>query len=496
MLSEVEARYSSSKTPRPLFHYLYPHTSFRAMKCSLLYFLTLLAATFFLSCGGSGIETISLSAPGRNTLKVKIDVKTSRKSSLWIEYWQQGDSLKKYTTFHSAAGTRHPLVLTNLHPGSKYQYQIISSDGGTETRSKQYDFKTPAYPMWIQDFFRVVSPDSTVIPPTFKEGFVLISRRETPGIIFLLDSKGDIRWYHQVNGTGFKTTHFTRNKTILSILGTEEYPTSYGNEILELSMTGDTITHLKKGQGDFRETIHHEIVLNKKSEIVTLSVQTRIMDLTSVGGTAKDTVKSDGILVLDRKGKKVWSWSVFDVLDPLKDPQIMAEKKDWMHANSVNFDTDGNYLISFYNNGQIWKLNARTGKVIWKFGRNGDFAMPKEGVFDQGHAVHRNAEGDIMLFDNGTSREQTRTLTFKLDEKNKTASLTRQIILPKEIYTARMGSAYLVAPDAILQCSSKTNIIVLTNAAGRFLWMLKSQVMPYRAEFVPGNLVAPYLVND
>jgi arylsulfate sulfotransferase len=39
------------------------------------------------------------------------------------------------------------------------------------------------------------------------------------------------------------------------------------------------------------------------------------MDLTSVGGTAKDTVKSDGILVLDRKGKKVWSWSVFDVLD-------------------------------------------------------------------------------------------------------------------------------------------------------------------------------------
>ncbi|WP_426295638.1 aryl-sulfate sulfotransferase [Dyadobacter endophyticus] len=465
------------------------------MKCILLNFLIFLAGMFLTGCGGSGIETISLSAPGRNTLKVKIDVKTTHKNSLRINYWTKSDSLTKYTTPSSPEGTEHALVLTNLRPSSQYLYQIISTNGGAETSSKVYDFKTPGYPVWIQDFFRVIAPDPAVLPQTFKEGFVLIARRETPGIIFMLDSKGEVRWYHQVNGTGFKTTHFTHNKTILSILGTEEYPTSYGNEILELSMTGDTLLHLKKGEGDFRETVHHEIILNPKSEIVTLSVQTRIMDLTSVGGTAKDTVKSDGIIVLDRKGKKVWSWSVFDVLDPLKDPKIMQEKKDWMHANSVNFDTDGNYLVSFYNNGQVWKIDAKTGKVIWKFGKKGDFVIPEEGIFDQGHAVHKNAEGDLMLFDNGTSREQTRTLTFRLDEKSKTAAVTRQIILPKEIYTARMGSAYLVTGETILQCSSKTNTVVLTNREGRFLWMLKSRIMPYRAEFIPGNLVAPYLVN-
>lgn len=38
--------------------------------------------------------------------------------------------------------------------------------------------------------------------------------------------------------------------------------------------------------------------------------------------------------------------------------------------------------------------------------------------------------------------------------------------------------------DAILQCSSKTNTVLLTNKAGRFLWMLKSNIMPYRAEFI------------
>jgi hypothetical protein len=58
-----------------------------------------------------------------------------------------------------------------------------------------------------------------------------------------------------------------------------------------------------------------------------------------------------------------------------------------------------------------------------------------------------------------------------------------------------MGSAYLVGGNAVLHCSSKTNSIVLTNLSGRFLWALKSRIMPYRAEFVPQELVAPYLVN-
>jgi arylsulfate sulfotransferase len=451
---------------------------------------------FQTSCSTTGeIETISMSAPDRNTLKVQIDVKTKDKTDAWIEYWQKGDSLKLFISPVSTQSNGHRLVLTNLRPKKEYDYRIVTKQEGKETKSKSYSFSTPGYPMWIQDFFKVTAPDSSVIPKVFKEGYVLISRRETPGIIFILDYKGDIRWYHQVNGTGFKTVHFTQNKTLLSILGTEEYPTSYGNEILEISMTGDTLLHLKKGEKDFKETIHHEIILNDQNQIVTLSVQKKIFDLSKVGGAKQDTVKSDGILVLDRQGKKVWSWSVFDELNPIDDKKILEEKKDWMHANSVSFDKDGNYLISFYNNGQIWKLDAKSGKVIWKFGRGGDFAISREGIFDQGHAVHRTSSGELMLFDNGTSKQLSRTLAFKLDETTKKSELTTNINLPVSIYTARMGSAYQIDRDAVLHCSSKTNTVVLTNKAGRFLWMLKSSIMPYRAEFIKGDQLLPYIVN-
>ena len=189
----------------------------------------------------------------------------------------------------------------------------------------------------------------------------------------LLNVKGEIVWSYHSPTTGFKVVRFTKNHSLICITGTKENDPGYGNAILELSLKGDTLLYLKKGQKDFQQTIHHEILLNSKNQVVTLSREERIINLISKGGLAKDTVVGDGILVLDRQGRQVWKWTVFDKLDPLLDDKIIANKKDWMHANSIAFDKDGNYLISFYNNGQIWNVNATTGNVNWKFGRNGDF---------------------------------------------------------------------------------------------------------------------------
>jgi hypothetical protein len=458
-----------------------------------VFFLFLLSACSN-QCEEQIIE-IKLSAPDRNSLRVNADVELKQPLDVSIEYWIKGKEKQPSRTPVSTNKKHHRIVMTNLKPKQQYQYRVITKTSNCEAISKTYDFKTSDFPMWIQDFFKVYAPDPKVIPTTFKEGYMLIYRREIPGIIFIIDAKGAIRWYHQVDGTGFKTTHFTQNKTFLSILGNDEYPTSYGNEILEVSLNGDTLLHLKKGEKDFKQTIHHEIILNKQNQVVTLCVEQKVMDLSKYGGTRQDTVKSDGILVLDRNGKKVWSWKVFDELDPLKDKNLMRDKKDWMHANSLSFDKDGNYLISFYNNGQIWKLDAKTGKVIWKFGKDGDFKMPLGSTFDQGHSVHMNNQGNLMLFDNGTSKKLSRTLVFKLNESDKTSQLVTETKLPQEIYNDRMGSSYLVADTTILQCTSKRHTVVLTNFKGTFLWMLKSSIMPYRVEFIPKEKLAPYIEN-
>ncbi len=104
----------------------------------------LITGLVLFGCNGTGIETIGLSAPGRNTLKVRMDVKTTGDCALRIEYWRKSDSLHKFTSPQSPIGTDHALVLTNLRPKSEYLYHVISSANGKETTSKIYDFEPPA----------------------------------------------------------------------------------------------------------------------------------------------------------------------------------------------------------------------------------------------------------------------------------------------------------------------------------------------------------------
>lgn len=439
------------------------------------------------------VTGINLSSPGNNPIRVRAEVNTISPVEIAVEYWPSGAPDSIYITSFDSSGTLHYPVLTNLQPQRTYKYQVISRNNGCTSRTKEYDFTTSAMPLWLEDLSRVICPDTSVLPTEFSKGYVMVYRRETPGLISILDAEGKTRWYHQVNGTGFKVAHFTQAGNILAILGTEDYQTSYGNEILELSLTGDTLLHLKKGESDFLQTIHHEIFSDHKDHIVVISSEEKIMNLSSKGGGKADTVKSDGIRVFDRKGRLVWNWSVFDVLDPLTDKNIAKDKSDWMHANSLCQDKDGNYLLSFYNNGQIWKIDASTGKLLWKFGKGGDFELPANAAFDNSHAIHITSNGNLMLFDNGTTKKLSRTLEFSLDEKLYKAKLVNEILLPVDVYSERMGSAYYVNDTSVLHTASKRNTVVLTNMKGRFLWALRTGTTPYRAEFLTASQLSPYI---
>ena len=348
----------------------------------------------------------------------------------------------------------------------------------------------------IKDSLSVTCADVSLLPPVFQKGYVMVYRREVPGSIVLLDVKGNIVWAYQSADAGFKVVRFTKDHNFLCITGTKENDSGYGNAILELSLNGDTLLYLKKGHRDFQEMIHHEIILNSKNQLVTLCKEERVFDLLSKGGSANDTVNGDGILVLDRRGRRIWKWTVFDELDPLLDDKILKNKKDWMHANSIAIDEDGNYLVSFYNNSQILKINATTGGVLWKFGKNGDFEIPANAVFDQAHAVHVTDKGWLMFFDNGANKRISRSLAFTLDKTSKIAQAVINVRLPPPLYTDRMGSCYLINDTSLLVCASRSKTVALSNLNGKFLWQLKSnQITSYRAEFIAGEMLRPYLNN-
>jgi arylsulfate sulfotransferase len=463
-----------------------------------LVIVLLCLANSFAGYSNNKILGVKISFPGVNVLNVQVEVNTADVLNASIKCWMAGQKEMVFISEISGQKKNHRFLIPNLKPGQQYVFKIITSDGNSTESSGDYYFQTINYnyPCGLIDTLQLVCANPSALPPGFKKGYIMVYQREDPGIILLLDSKGNILWYYQLKDAGFKVVHFTKSRSFLCLLGTKEYETGYGNAILELSLTGDTLLYLKKGTADFKQTIHHEIILNAKNELITLCVEERVFDLRSKGGSEKDTVRGDGILVLDRQGRKKWKWTVFDELDPLKDENILKNKKDWMHANSVSLDKDRNYLISFYNNGQIWKIDAKTGRVIWKFGRGGDFEMPAWTVFDEAHAVHINERGWLMFFDNGAKHHQSRSLAFKLNENGRKARVMINALLPPQLFTDRMGSCYLVCDTTLLQCISKYKTVVLTNLRGNFLWELRSnRIISYRAEFISKEKLEPFFAG-
>jgi hypothetical protein len=461
--------------------------------------LSLMAGALITGCGNSGgniVKDIHIGLHNDNVLQIQIDVNTIKDAKAYVEYWSDslGDA-HSYRSNLSDNGTTHSFVLENILPNTAYSFRVITDQDNKEIKTKKYQFQSQPLPMWLKDQFKYSAVDPASLPESFKNGFMLMNKREAPGLVYLVDYLGRLRWYHMVNGTGFKVSHFTHQNSIISILGQSDEPTSYGSEILEINLKGDTLTHLKKGQNDFKYTLHHEIIKHGPDEILTIYEDKRPFDLRYVGGGAKDTVNGDGILLMDKEGHKLWQWSVFDEINPLSDPHIVKNRKDWLHANSLNYDLDSNYLLSFYNIGQIWKIDAHTGKVLWKMGKGGNIKLPADCEFTQSHTVHINPYGKLMFFDNGVEKQQSEVFAFAMNEQEKRADADLHFKLPKEIYNGRMGSAYMINDSLVLCCCSKRHITVLSNRKGVLLWTLETAIPPYRVQFVPADGVKPYLSN-
>jgi len=457
----------------------------------------LIVALAFTGCmdgGGNIIREIGIGLHNNNQLKIQLDVTTAAGTKVYAEYWPDSTG-KKYISTVSGAGLHHALVLGNIYPQTGYSFRLVTENGGTQNVSKTYTFRSGTLPMWLQDQFKYSCTQPDLLPSVFKDGFLLINKREAPGLMYIVDTKGQLRWYHMVDGTGVKLAHFTNDTSIIAILGKSDEPTSYGSEILEINLLGDTLLHLKKGQGDFRYTIHHEVIKNKAGNVVTIFEEPRIMDLSRIGGGKRDTVKGDGIQVFDKQGRQIWKWSVFDVSDPLADAAILKNKSDWTHANSLSFDTDGNYLLSFYNLSQVWKIDAHTGAVLWKLGKGGTVVLPAAGIFSQSHAVHINPYGSLMLFDNGVDKKQSGVFAYNMQPGKQAAKVDWHFNLPAEIYNDRMGSAYMINDSLVLCCCSKKHLTVLANKKGELLWTLDTAMPPYRVEFIPAAMVNPFILN-
>lgn len=140
-------------------------------------------------------------------------------------------------------------------------------------------------------------------------------------------------------------------------------------------------------------------------------------------------------------------------------------------------DDHGDYLISGRHTATVYKINGRTGEVIWRLGgRHSNFSVPSDATFGFQHDARYLAEQPsdahthyISLFDNAARskghrgddtdsvRDRSSAKILRLDTKTWEASVVKSVSSPDGLLALSQGNA---------QTLSNSNIFVGWGQAG------------------------------
>ena len=425
---------------------------------------------FLISCSKNiEIKDVSIKLSNNLSSTYIINFKINLKSEAHIQYWENGKEVFSSPLFY---GDSFSIPLSFLKPSSNYNFKIVTPNKS----SIPYTFKTNEVP----DFFPKLDLEKK---NNFSfHGYLFFRTQTNPGIQFMLDDNAKVIWYSISDTTlsrPFRSTNipiFNRDASYLSL--------SEKNLIQEHSFLGDTLNTIYTG----KDIIHHDIMkIRDKNNFNSDKYVALTYEYLNFNQENIDSLIGDGIVVFDSNGNKLWSWNIFDHVRPNNENYKIQD--DWSHANAIDVDHDGNYLVSFRSFNQIWKIDSESGDIIWRLGDNGDFNLNEEDIFYQQHAINKIDSNKYLLFDNGSSdvRMTSRALLFTIDEEEKIFKSDWSVYLPDSLFTFKQGSVYLIDNENYLFTSSVNNRIIITDNSGKILWNLLSDHSFYRVYYLPKN---------
>jgi len=205
-----------------------------------------------------------------------------------------------------------------------------------------------------------------------------------------------------------------------------------------------TIARVRAGNR-LESDLHEFLLTSAGTALLTSYVETHV-DLRSVGGPAHGAIEDAVFQEVDlTSGRVLLEWHSLDhiALSESYWP-LTSWSWDYVHLNSIDVDTDGQLLVSSRNTHTIYKIDRRSGAIIWRLGGNqSDFAIGPGATFAWQHDARRQPDGTLTMFDNEGApggAPQSRALVLAVDEQARTASLLRQYLHPLALQAASCGS--------------------------------------------------------
>lgn len=180
----------------------------------------------------------------------------------------------------------------------------------------------------------------------------------------------------------------------------------------------------------------------------------------------------DYLVEMTIEGKVVWEWRSWEWLLPETDriTALQDRRHEWSHGNTVEELPDGNLVVSFRQISAVVIVERTTGKIIWRLG-----APP----LSHQHAPTLLANGNLLIFDNGTHRldhPQPYSRVIEVDPTTKEIVWTYQEGRVIDFYSPMISNAQRLPNGNTLICEGNFGRLFEVTPEGEVVW---EYVNPY-----------------
>lgn len=437
------------------------------MKRLLLIVVGLLAACRDDAPPGPGlpapvIESAAVSANVHNVLSAVVAARVSGADSVAVLFRPQGGGTDSMT---AAVFSQHEaeIPVLGLLPQQRYLLRVVAFGPGSAAVGDSMWFDTGALPAGL--------PSYIAGGPAPSPGFVVFA---AASYVLAIDNTGRVAWYrHFPGGTGLAfmaepTGHYVLRPPTPDPLDREPW--------IELDALGNVTRSM--GCARDRQPRLHDLLPQADGSWWLLCDEVRTMDLSALGGKVNAQVTGTAVQHVSAAGELLLEWSPFDHFNiaDLDSASRTGANVNWTHGNSLDRAPDGNILVSFRNLGEITKIDAHSGAVLWRLGGKRSYFL-FEGTaapaFTGQHNIRSCGSGALVLLDNLGDPAQSRAERYLVDEAGWTARLDRSMGSSPGVVTSIGGSVQDLPGGRTLVSFGTAGRVEEYDASGQVVWKIE-----------------------
>jgi outer membrane protein assembly factor BamB len=413
------------------------------------------------SCRAAELVSSEVRPIGGNALGATVTMRLQSADSVAVRYGLSADALDSLAPAIVVRSEWAVVPVLGLLPERDYIMRAIAYGNCATTESPELQLRTGSLPTDL--------PTYHVTGTGASPGFVVFN---SGGYGVVMDNTGRVVWYHRLPaGGGLNFQAQPNGHFVARPPATADSP----GTLIEIDPLGAVVRSVGCANG-FSPRFH-DMLMTADGSYWTMCDETRTMDLSGVGGRADARVTGTVIQHLSTTGMLLFQWSPFDhfAITDIAASERTRPDVNWTHGNALDFDQDGNIIVSFRNLNEITKIDGRSGAVIWRMGGLAN-QFTWEGTtspaFVGQHGVRVTGPGELLVLDNLGHSDGSRAERYRYDEATRTVRLVQSYVAGEGVVAQVGGTTQSLPGGHVLVTFGNGGRLMEYDAEGRVVWRI------------------------